>query len=417
MARQTRNARVQAFVDLLDRPLILAAEDREAFARIVRAETELRDWFRVYPGWHIERTREMVRLVRQPATMRPLLGLPGLRGKLDYVLLALVLHQSEVSAARGGPAGTIGNRFLLSLLADEITTRMKERYGPEAFDLADQSQRRALVRVMQALERLGALTRLDGSASEWAEGSASGDGLYAFTEIAASLVAVRPSQPFVAAAAQPLEIAASGASFALPSDNRADAEQRAWRALLIGPALFAVDDQEAFRALTQKRVAMARDITEYFGWWLDVRRTMARIVRDSHAQDTGSVMLSPRLRSEYGPALLLCNAVRDLVSRGELTVDAGDGVLLPLSRFRDLLLTIRVEHRTRLTGGLADCSAEELIERVAGLMRENGMLRGPDARQEVWLSPLSALYRGYFQEEAPSPGEEDDRDAQLQLFA
>lgn len=414
MARQTRNARMQAFIDLLDRPLILAAEDRESFARIVRYETELRDWFRIYPGWYVERTREMVRLVRQPAVLRPQLGLPGLRGKLDYVLLALVLHQAEVGAARGGQAGAFGNRFLLSLLADEITTMLKSRYGSDALDLADQNQRRALVRVMQVLEDLGALIRLDGSAGEWADRTASGDGLYAFTEVAASLVVTRPSQPFVTAAAEPAPVTASPPAMRL--DPRADAEQRAWRALLIGPALYAADDQEAFHVLTQKRVAIARDIAEYFGWWLDVRRAMARIVRDSHAQDTAGVMLSPRLRSEYGPVLLLCDAVRDMISQGALAVDAGDGVLLPHSRFCDLLLTIRAEHRSRLAGGLGECAAEELIERVTGLMRENGMLRGPDERG-VWLSPLCALYRGYFQAEAPAPGEEDDRDAQLQLFA
>lgn len=427
MAGQSRGNRVQAAIDLLDRPLILAGLDREAFARIVRCEAELQDWFHYYPGWHIERTRDMVRLIRQPAALRPQLGLPGLRGQLDYLLLALVLHLAEVGAARGGDAGSTGNRFLLSLLADEVATLVRSRYGTTAFDLADLNHRRALVRVMQALDGLGAVVRLDGSAHEWAERAASADGLYAFTEVAGSLAVARPTQPTVVAAAVPLTTATAvggaaplaapaAASLALPVDRLIDVEQRAWRALLLGPALFAIDDEPALAALTARRVSYARDIAEYFGWRLDVRQGMARIVRDSRAQDAPGVMLSPRYRSEYGPVLLLCGAMQDMVGRGEVTPAPDGGVRISYSRLTDILLTQRATHRALYAGGLGECSGQQLLERVTALMQENGMLRGPDALGDIWLSPLCALYRGSFRTDEPTP-EEDQPDGQLQLFA
>jgi hypothetical protein len=69
MARETRSAKMQTFIDLMDLPVVLAGRERESFERILRFESELRDWFRIYPGWYLDRNREMVRLARLPALL------------------------------------------------------------------------------------------------------------------------------------------------------------------------------------------------------------------------------------------------------------------------------------------------------------------------------------------------------------
>lgn len=65
----------------------------------------------------------MVRLVRTPVSLREGLAPGGLKEMKDYLLLTLVLYFAEISAARGGVAGGAGDRFLLSLLAQELVTK------------------------------------------------------------------------------------------------------------------------------------------------------------------------------------------------------------------------------------------------------------------------------------------------------
>lgn len=413
MARETRSAKMQAFVDLIDLRVVLAAREPESFQRVLRYESELRDWFRIYPGYHLERNREMVRLVRTPASLSNGLGLTGLKETQDYLLLTLVLYSAEDLAARNGRTTAVGNRFLLSYLAEDLLRLVQSRYGAGVLDFGNIAHRRSLQRVMNLLEELGALTRLDGSAGEWADRSSSADGLYAFTEVASRLAAGSlrgPLHEFVTAEApQALR------QTPLPMD---DVEQRAWRALLMHPVLLAVDDPAAYSLVAEKHNFIGRELHETFGWHLDVRRGMARVVREGHAQDAGYVILSPRHRSEYGPILLLCGAIQILVAAGELRTDEHEGIRLPFSRFCDLLLGLRNEHREHFAGGLGTCKPNELIERCLTLMCENGMVRGPDPYDDIYLTPITALYRGYLAApaETAAAAEEGPGHEQLRLF-
>lgn len=406
MARQTRSGRIQAFVDLMDKPVVLAAREPESFQRILHYESELRDWFRVYPGWHLERNREMIRLVRTPSALREGLAPGGLKEPFDYLLFTLILHFAEVSAARGG------DMFLLSLLAEELATLVQNRYGAGVLDFAEISHRRSLMRAMLLLEQLGALVRLDGSAGEWADGTAAADGLYAFTEVAYQIAGGPKAPEAERADDHPLK---------LPVVDGGDSEQRAWRTLLLGPALLAVDDPEAFALVERKHTFFGRELTDLFDWRLDIRQGMARILRESHAQDSGGVLISARLRSEYGPVLLFCNLLRHLVDGGSIRPDSSGCIRLPFSQFTTIVVDLRNEHRDLLAGGLSTCAPGELLERTLKLMRENGMLRGPDAYLDVLLTPLCALYRGIFAEEAPETETQDDSKGgaspeQLRLF-
>lgn len=410
MAKQSRGARTQAFTDLMDKPLLRAAVEPEAYQRGLYFESELRDWFRIYTGWNLERNREMLRLVRTPALFRPGLGLRILREPRDYLLLTLILYYAELSAARSGPSGALGGRFLLSLLATELVETAQQRWGSSAFDFGDQGHRWSLFRAMRALEEMGCITQLDGSANEWASQDGSGDGLYAFTE---SIAQVLPGR--IRLEIEGLQSA--GHTLHLPVDQTVEPEQRMWRALLLGPVLFRRDDPEAFAALLARQTFVSRELFDYFGWRLDIRQGMARVLRETHAQDANYVLLSARWKSEYGPVLLLCNRIRRLVEARVLHTDADGGITLPATVFEQHLLGLRDEHRDRLAGGLGTCGPTELSERVLGVMRLGGFLRGPDRGLNVYLTPLVACYQGVFAtpEISPKSDEEASNDGQLVL--
>lgn len=398
----------------MDRPVIVAAREPESFGRIVHYESALRDWFRVYPGWHLERTREMMRLVRTPSTLSESAGMDGLSDPKDYLLFTLVLYFAESVAMRGGIVAGAGTRFLMSLMAEELVTLVQSRYGAGVLDFGKIDHRRSLMRAMQALERLGAIVRLEGSAGEWADRSASSDGLYAFTDVIYHITA----GPGAHAVTELLEGLPEHPLRQPAFTEATDPDQRAWRALLLGPALLAVDDPEAFAIVQAKHSFFSRELHDCFEWRLDLRQGMARILRDTHAQDAGAVLISARLRADWGPILLFCNHLRNLVTGDVLQPDEHGGIRMAYSQFCTTIVDIRDAHRDIWAGGLSTCSPTELIERVLSVMRRGGLLRGPDSRLDVYLTPLCGLYEGIFAPEEQQPSDEEGRsDGQLRFFA
>ncbi len=419
MPRPTRSAQLQAFTDLVDKPVLLAGGDEEAFRRALHFERELRDWFQLRPAWQIERNREMMRLARVPGQLgegtmilagaggRPA-GMGEFREPLEYLLFTLVLYVAENAGVRGQVAGGLDTRFLLSELAVHLLELIQgERFGI-TLDLTAIGHRFALARVVRHLQRLGALICLDGAAEDWAERqSGDVDVLYAFTE------AVHRLAPRVALGAN-LETA----RMEEPTPTRyvpqpdIPAEARAWRGLLLGPVLLARDDPDAFAHVVERRLAIGRELHAVFGWHLDIYRGAARVLRDTHAQDAGGVLIHPR-RAEFAPILVLCDDLQEGVRCGTHTPDADDGLALPASVVEGHLLRIRQAHLEELAAGLGACRPQEFLERILGVMRGTGLLRGPDRHGDVYLTPLCGLYRGTFLE-----GEDGEVDAdEPDLFA
>lgn len=420
MPRPSRSARIQAFVDLMDKPVLLAGADEESFRRATYFERELRDWFHGRPGWHLERNREMMRLVRTPGALaesttvltgaggRPV-GMGEFREPLEYVLFTLVLYVAENAGLRGRAAGGMDSRFLLSELAGHLLELVQSDPFGLSLDLTDISHRFALARVVRLLQRLGALICLDGSAEDWAErNSQDVDVLYAFTEVVHRLAPRIPSREELdgLAAVEPAPVRHAPCS-GVP------AQARAWRALLLGPVLLAHDDPEAFAHVVDRRLPIGRELSEVFGWQLDLYHGAARILRDSHAQDAGAVLLQCR-RAEFGAILVLCDRLQDMVRDGARTPDADDGLRMPASALTSHLLELRQQHLHDLAAGLGTCGPQEFLERVLGVMRGGGMLRGPDERGDVYLTPLCALYRGTFLE---APGDQGVSADEHELFA
>src|SRR5207253_416513 len=90
---------------------------------------------------------------------------------------------------------------------------------------------------------------------------------------------------------------------------------RAWRALLLGPALFRFDDPAAFSAITAHADEVANELLETFGWLLDIRRDYACIIRASGTSGGPVTGLTLFGASDH-IAMLLCGAIRSAVESG-----------------------------------------------------------------------------------------------------
>lgn len=386
-----------AVTDLLDRPVVERGAQPEAYRRIYLHEEYLRAWFQHRPGWRLLGGEGMYRLERLPAQALPDRGLPRLRAPLDYACLCWVLWYAESRAA--DPK----RWFVLSELAGEVA-----RAAGSAFRLAERPHREALVRALQLLVDLGALVYRDGQAERWASGEAEvGDAaevLYEFAEDAPRLLAAFDPDGLDALTARPAD------GPALPGTGQtAPPLARAWRALLLGPALWRGDDPAAFVALTAAEGDIRQDLEDHLGWGLEVAGDHARIWRTAATRGAAASVLLDLLpdaadgapdrhvRYVFHPVLLLLGAVRGEMAAGRLaaaadgTVSVGDGTL------HGLFLDLYRRHRRNWGAELGEqVGAEQVWERLGRQMRQMGFLRGPDAMGRCWLLPPAGQLAGAY---------------------
>ena len=183
-------------------------------------------------------------------------------------------------------------------------------------DFRRQTDRYSIQRALHYLEGLGGLQLVDGQTREWVEQKDNADVLYEFTDVARSLVAALSSQLVTDISARLREPSAMLQPTWISGINAAPLA-RAWRSLLLGPALFKFDDPEAFHALLPHADRVANELLETFGWLLDIRRNYACIVRES-GSSTGPVSVLTPYGTNDQIALLMCTMIRERIISGAL---------------------------------------------------------------------------------------------------
>src|SRR5437763_5819960 len=100
-----------------------------------------------------------------------------------------------------------------------------------------------------------------------------------------------------------------------PAGSSTSPLTRAWRSILLGPALFRFDDPPAFGELLVHADALANELLETFGWLLDIHRDYACIVRASGTTSGPVTILTPFGTNDQ-IAMFLCKGIRDQVVSG-----------------------------------------------------------------------------------------------------
>ncbi|MDA8336934.1 MAG: TIGR02678 family protein [Peptococcaceae bacterium] len=386
-----------ALADLLDRVLVTRRSSPEAYRRIFLHYPSLQEWFRERTGWRLTRWEDAFRLERVPPRAFAGRGLEGLREPLDYACFSWILW---FAATR---AGEVQDWFALSDLAREV-----QEVSGGRFTLEMRSHRESFVRSLRLFQLLGVLAPYAGSEEYWVS---RGDQADAHAEV---LYDLAPHAPRLLAAVgeevlQNIGRANSGQKVPPSLSGEARPLARAWRALLLGPALWRGDDPEAFAALVKQAREVEDDLYDSLGWHLEVGRDHARVWRSATGPGAGGLLVdlgggpgeegTPHVRYSLHPVLLLAGRIREDVADGRYTADAEGAVRVTEGDLRDHLLGLAKAHRGQWGQEMQKMGLEQLFGQVFRLMRRLGFLRGPDADGTCWVLPGAAGAIGFYDEQ------------------
>ncbi|MBV9229351.1 MAG: TIGR02678 family protein [Chloroflexi bacterium] len=387
--RQTTADLMKAHVALMEKELILSKQS-DLFRLIQHHYHRLQTWHDQHTGWRIQRSSTVIRLVRHPSTATAGYLYERLKEPKDFACLTWILWYAENRQLTGR-----GNeqQFLLSQLADQIQEQSTQGTdGDVQFDFRRPADRYSIQRALQYLEDIGGLQLVDGQTREWIEQTGNADVLYEFTDAVRSLVAALNPQVIETASLHLNDPATTLQPALLPGASGTTALLRAWRTLLLGPALFRFDDPIAFDELLAHADAIANELLETFGWLLDIQRDYACIVRAS-GMSTGPVSILTPYGTNDQIAMLMCQAIRNQVESGAGHAPDSYGCLhITVEDMAELFYSVRERYGEKWGSEARGKSSRSLLNDVYKKMRQAGLIRGPDMAGNILVLPTAARF-------------------------
>lgn len=387
---------MKAHLALMEREVILPRQS-DLFRLVKYHYYSLQSWHDQHTGWRIQRDASAIRLIRNPGAVTPGYLYDRLKEPGDFACLTWILWYAENRQLSGR-----GNdqQFLLSQLAEQIQEQSASGPASERkFDFRKPADRYSIQRALQYLEDLGGLQLVDGQTRDWVEQTASADALYEFTDVVRSLIFALNPQVVTLVADQLKDHSTTlqPAILITPSGTSITPLVRAWRMLLLGPALFRFDDPPAYVELLAHADVIANELLESFGWLLDIRRDYACIVRASGTTSGPVTSLTPFGTNDQ-IAMFLCKAMRDQVASGTWPAPDTYGCLhVTTEDMSELFYSVRERYGENWGSEARNKSSRSLLNDVYRKMRQAGLLRGPDDAGNMLVLPTAARYTATYE--------------------
>jgi hypothetical protein len=380
-----------AHAALLDNVAVALQSDGDLYRLVKRHLPALERWHEQHTGWRIQSGAAFFRLERHLHMAMPVFFDERLKEARDFACLTWILWFAERRHLAGGGRY---QQFLLSELTDGIQ-RQTQDMDQAGLDIRNVQDRYSMRRALEYLHTLGGLQVLEGEIKKWSEGGdvEKNEVLYEFTPLAHSLIEALNLRRVEALH---LSVREQSGSFPVRPHtslvNEIPPLVRAWRTLLLGPVLLRYDDAEAFAALSQQAERINDELGVSFGWFLELNRDYACIVRG------GGVSMGAGSTIAFNGAfdqmlLLLCTKFREQVEQGGIwTPDTYGCVHVTAWDIASLFNDLRQRYGSYWGTTVQEAKAGTLLEEIYRRMRSTGLLRGPDGEGNIVLLPTVARY-------------------------
>ncbi len=389
LVRHTARDVLLAHAVLLDNVVVAQQTDQEAF-RLVKAHIQvLERWHEQHTGWRVQRGSTFFRLERHLHMVLPVFVDEKLKEARDFACLIWILWFAEKRYLTGSGKH---QQFLLSQLTEEIQLQT-QAISKAGLDIRNVQDRYSMRRSLEYLINLGCLQMLEGEMKRWSDSSNQEqyEILFEFTPLAHSLIEALNEKRITALHRSQQEHGVASPQNLPPLSNEIPPLVRAWRTLLLGPALLRYDDAEAFRELTKQTEHVQEELGATFGWSLELNRDYACVVRG------GGISIGAGAAISFNGAfdqilLLLCGKFREQVQNKQWTPDSYGCIAVTQWQILPLLSDLRQRYGFHWGATVQNISAEKLLEEVYLRMRQTGLLRGPYVEGNILILPTAARY-------------------------
>jgi uncharacterized protein (TIGR02678 family) len=389
LIRHTTRDILLAHTALLDNVVVAQHIDQEAF-RLVKAHIQvLEQWHEQHTGWRVQRGSTFFRLERHLHMVQPVFVDDKLKEARDFACLAWILWFAEKRYLAGSGKH---QQFLLSQLTEEIQLQT-QTISEAGLDIRNVQDRYSMRRSLEYLIDLGCLQMLEGEVKRWADSSnqEQHEILFEFTPLAHSLIEALNEKRVTTLHRSQQERGVAPPQHSPPSAYEIPPLVRAWRTLLLGPALLRYDDAEAFRELTQQTERIQEELGAMFGWSLELNRDFACIVRGGGISIGAGATIS--FKGAFDQILLLlCGKFREQVQNKQWIPNSYGCIAVTQWQILPLLSDLRQRYGANWGATVQNVSAEKLLEEIYQRMRQTGLLRGPDVEGNILILPTAARY-------------------------
>jgi uncharacterized protein (TIGR02678 family) len=394
---------------LLDAEVIEQSSQPEAFALVRMHYPRLQQWHRQHTGWYIQKSASLVRLERHVHTALPITISSYLKKPRDIACVVWILWFAERRFL-----GRAGNQqpFVLADLLEALRTHFAVNDSvTQPLDFLNRDHRFSMMRALEYLHEIGGLRasseKTEQFVKAWVQGERDTASAvrYIFTPtVSALLEALSPEQVATTVAYLTTTSTSSSSSILLPHAQQLPAMIRAWRTLLLGPVLLRGDDPDAFDTLVKHVHVVSHELATSFGWWLELNRYYACIVRDEGRTQRADVSFTA---AQDQMLLLLCTEIRHRVEEKLWQPDRYGCLHITVWDVDNIFSELYQRYKA-YWGTVAQRKHTALLSDLYVLMQQRGLLRGPNEIGELLILPTAARYAVTYAEEALLQDESDN---------
>ena len=354
--------------------------DKETYYKVKRDIPEFQRFIREQLGWKLIHTENLLKLEKIPAHAQSFMGIQEFSEILDYCILCVVLMYLEDKEE--------GEQFLLSELIDYVETKSQGRF---AVDWTSFSHRKALVRVLQYMEKMQLLRVYEGKSEAFGVEIGqevlyenTGYSKYFATSFATDISGFETWEDFEKQRFEEIQ------------EDRGNARvNRIYRQLAVCPAMYWEGNEETDALyLKKQRQRIARYLEENLGGKLEVYRNAAFLMLE---EDDCYGKVHPRDAMLPEVVLLVCADIRQMFQEGQLVKMENECIMITQQQFSEIILACKKKWGAGWSKEFREMDEGKMIHTVENYMKEWMFIQVHEGM--VTIFPAVAKQSGFYPED------------------